>query len=241
MPAPRPDSAPSAGPSAGQPLTVLVVEDEPTQAALLADALRSEGFEPECLADGNLVAERVRRDPPAVVLLDLVLPGRDGLAVCRDIRGFSTVPIIMITGRVDEIDRLLGLESGADDYVCKPFHPREVVARVRALLRRVQMSHDVGAATAGLRLDEDCFEARYNGALLDLTPVEFRLLRALADRPGRVLSRNQLLDAIYDDGRVVSDRTVDSHVKNLRRKLVEAAPGSDPVESVYGVGYKFTG
>lgn len=224
------------------PRHVLVVEDEPTQAELLGEALRAEGFVVDVLAGGEGVAARVRQDEPAVVLLDLVLPGKDGLTVCREIRAFSTVPIIMITGRVDEIDRLLGLESGADDYVCKPFHPREVVARVRALLRRAVAWREPagsGAAGAGLVLDDERFEARWNGAPIDLTPVEFRLLKALVERPGRVLSRNQLLDVIYNDNRVVSDRTVDSHIKNLRRKLVEANPGGDPVESVYGVGYKF--
>jgi two-component system response regulator BaeR len=183
----------------------------------------------------------VRAAEPDAILLDLNLPGRSGLDVCRELRSFSTVPLIMITGRVEEIDRLLGLELGADDYICKPFTAREVVARVRALLRR---SRDWGgrgetSTVSGLTLDEERLEAAFRGVGLDLTPVEWRLLKALGERPGRVLSRGQLLDAIYVDHRVVSDRTVDSHVKNLRRKLIEAGGGADPIASVYGVGYKF--
>jgi two-component system response regulator BaeR len=222
---------------------VLIVEDEPTLSLLLAETLRGEGFAPEVLERGDLVVASVRASEPAAILLDINLPGRNGLDVCRDLRAFSTVPLIMITGRVEEIDRLLGLELGADDYICKPFTAREVVARVRALLRRARdwRERDVGAAAPGLKLDDERFEAHWQANRLDLTPVEFRLLKALGERPGRVLSRSQLLDAIYVDHRVVSDRTVDSHVKNLRRKLSEAGGGVDPIESVYGVGYKFGG
>jgi two-component system response regulator BaeR len=222
---------------------VLIVEDEPTLSLLLAETLRGEGFVPEVLERGDLVVASVRASEPAAILLDINLPGRNGLDVCRELRAFSTVPLIMITGRVEEIDRLLGLELGADDYICKPSTAREVVARVRALLRRARdwRERDRGAAAPGLSLDDERFEARWQAARLDLTPVEFRLLKALGERPGRVLSRSQLLDAIYVDHRVVSDRTVDSHVKNLRRKLSEAGGGIDPIESVYGVGYKFVG
>jgi two-component system response regulator BaeR len=228
-------------PSAGAPPCVLIVEDEPTLALLLAESLRAEGFATATLERGDEVVARVRAAPPAAILLDLNLPGRNGLDVCRELRTFSTVPLIMITGRVEEIDRLLGLELGADDYICKPFTPREVVARVRALLRRANewQAGRANAAAAGLKLDDARFEAHYRGVPLDLTPVEYRLLKALGERPGHVLSRNRLLDAIYVDHRVVSDRTVDSHVKNLRRKLVQAGDGVDPIESVYGMGYKF--
>ena len=216
---------------------VLVVEDEEIQATLLAEALRTEGFAVDVLLRGAEAVDYVRRERPSAVLLDLVLPDTDGFEVCREIRAFSTVPLIMITGRVEEIDRLLGLELGADDYVCKPYQPREVVARVRALLRRSIDWRDA-VSDSRLSLDESTFQARWEGKRLDLTAVEFRLLKALGERPGRVLSRSQLLDAIYADFRVVSDRTVDSHIKNLRRKIGEACPGADPVESVYGVGYR---
>lgn len=218
---------------------VLVVEDEPSLAELLRDALQADGFRVAVLHEGSSVVAWIREQRPDAVLLDLLLPGKDGFAVCREVRAFSTVPMIMITARAEQIDRLLGLELGADDYICKPFQPREVVARLRALLRRTLewSASTPAAASSGLVLDEEGFSARWDGHPLDLTPVEFRLLKALSARPGRVLSRDRLLDAIYVDHRVVSDRTVDSHIKNLRRKLADA--GADPIQAVYGVGYKF--
>lgn len=216
----------------------LIVEDESALAMLLQDTLHDAGFLTTVLERGSEVVEWVRRQAPTVVLLDLVLPDGDGFAICKEIRRFSTVPLIMITARAEEADRLRGLDIGADDYVCKPFHAAEVAARVRALLRRSITWRD---ATPGspLQLDEDCFEARWYGTALDLTPVEFRLLRTLGKRPGRVYSRAQLLDTVYVDDHVVSDRTIDSHIKNLRRKLQEVSPDLQPIESVYGVGYKF--
>ena len=215
---------------------VLIVEDEPKLATLLRDYLHASNYSTTMLHEGTLVADWVRQHRPDVVLLDLLLPGKDGFTVCRELRAFSEVPIIMITARVEEIDRLLGLELGADDYVCKPFSPREVVARVKALLRRAGGGNE--KTPAPLVLDDRRFEARFHGQPMNLTPVEYRLLSALAARPGHVLSRNQLMNALYLDHRIVSDRTVDSHVKNLRRKLSDAAPGHDPLCSIYGVGYK---
>ncbi len=225
------------------PAHVAVIEDEPKLAALLADYLRAEGHRVDVLHTGEGAVAWLAEHRPEVILLDLMLPGVDGFTICRELRAFSTAPVIMITARVEEIDRLLGLEFGADDYVCKPFSPREVVARVRAQLRRARefQARAAGAPAPApeIELDAERFEARARGVTLTLTPVEFRLLRALAERPGRVLSRQQLLDALYLDHRVVSDRTVDSHIKNLRRKIAEACRGFDPVQSVYGVGYKF--
>lgn len=215
---------------------ILIVEDEPKLAALLSDYLKAAGYAVFTIDDGARALARIRERAPAAILLDLMLPGMDGLSVCREVRAFSAVPILMITARVEEIDRLLGLELGADDYICKPFSPREVVARVKAVLRRARPAD--AAAPPPLRLDEERLEARLHGALLTLTPVEFRLLQALQARPGRVMSRTHLIDALYLDHRVVSDRTVDSHIKNLRRKLAEAGNGADPIVSVYGVGYK---
>jgi two-component system response regulator BaeR len=215
---------------------VLIVEDERRLASVLADYLHAAGFETEWIADGREVVPAVRRRMPDLVLLDLMLPGKDGLDVCRELRTFTDVPIVMVTARVEEVDRLIGLELGADDYICKPYSPREVVARVRAILRRVERS---GTAVPGLDIDEARHRAAWNGRDLELTAVEFRLLKALAETPGRVWSRAQLVDRLYTDGRVVTDRTVDSHVKNLRRKLAQASPGQDPIRSIYGVGYAF--
>ena len=166
-----------------------------------------------------------------------MLPGRDGLDICRELRSFSAVPIIMITARVEEVDRLLGLDLGADDYICKPFSPREVVARVKAILRR--SPHLETVAQARIKIDESRYSAAFDGVPLDLTPVELRLLNTFARAPGRVFSRDQLLDKLYSDHRVVTDRTVDSHIRNLRRKLEQVCPGETPIESLYGVGYRF--
>lgn len=213
---------------------ILIIEDEPKLAALLADYLHAAGFATERVGNGLDAVPAFRRQPPALVLLDLMLPGRDGFDICRELRSFSDVPIIIVTARVEEIDRLLGLGLGADDYVCKPFSPREVVARVHVILRRSQRVEPV---TQLLRIDDTAFIAEYRGQELGLTPVEYRLLRTLAGAPGRVLSRNQLLEAAYTDHRVVTDRTVDSHIKNLRRKLDQAS-GEEIIHSIYGVGYR---
>jgi two-component system response regulator BaeR len=219
---------------------VLVVEDEPRLARLVADYLQAAGMQARVLGHGSEVVPQVRQRAPDLIVLDLMLPGTDGLTVCRELRGFSDVPILMLTARVDEVDRLIGLDAGADDYVCKPFSPREVVARVKAILRRQQRPRDDAAASAGgLTIDPERHVASLNGVALDLTPVELRLLRAFAAAPGRVFSRDQLLDKLHDDQRALSDRTIDSHIKNLRRKLERALPAQEPIRSIYGVGYKF--
>jgi two-component system response regulator BaeR len=221
-----------------QPL-VLIVEDEQKIAGLIRDYLHNDHYQTHCIDNGEAVDEWFDANQPDIVLLDIMLPGKDGLTICRELRARSQVPIIMVTARVEEIDRLLGLELGADDYICKPFSPREVVARVKALLRRADMkAEEPGSPGRGLRIDEDKFAASIGGVVLDLTPVEFRLLALLASQPGRVFSRDQLMDHIYVDGRVVSDRTVDSHVKNLRHKVHEAIGSDDVIRSIYGVGYK---
>lgn len=216
---------------------ILIVEDEPKLAALMRDYLIAAGYATQCLDNGLQVAPAVRTSEPRLILLDLMLPGCDGLQVCKELRSFSAVPIIMITARVEEVDRLLGLEIGADDYICKPFSPREVVARVKAILRR--SPYLLTSAAPRLHIDEEQYQASLNGIALDLTPLELRLLSTLARSPGRVFSRDQLLDRIYSDHRVVTDRTVDSHIRNLRRKLEQACPGEHPIESLYGVGYRF--
>ena len=218
---------------------ILIVEDEPKIAALLADYLKAHGgFQTSVVHRGDEVLSAFRRESPDLVLLDLMLPGLDGIEVCKRLRAVSEVPVIMVTARVEEIDRLLGLELGADDYVCKPFSPREVVARVKAVLRRSTAAHGDGCSPA-LAIDSDRHQARFENQPLDLTPVEFALLNALYTAPGRVFSREQLMDRMYSDYRVVSDRAVDTHVKNLRRKLAAVAPGLELIESVYGLGYRY--
>lgn len=218
--------------------TVLIVEDEEKLARLLAEYLQAAGFAAQRLADGRAVVPWVRQHTPALILLDLMLPGRDGLEICREIRAFSRVPILITTARVEEIDRLLGLELGADDYICKPYSPREVVARVKAVLRRTAPTASP-AVSARLQLDEGSLRVRAGGRELELTAVEFALLQALYGAPGRIFSRERLMDRIYTDHRVVSDRTIDSHVKKLRRKLAELLPDEELIHSVYGVGYRY--
>jgi two-component system response regulator BaeR len=216
---------------------ILVVEDEPHLAAVLCDYLKAAGYEAEPVADGLQVMRTFQRWQPDLVLLDLTLPGADGIDLCRKLRKGRDIPVIMVTARVMEVDRLLGLEVGADDYICKPFSPREVVARVGVVLRRYR--HGAIVAPEGLRIEDTGYRASLYGRPMDLTPVEFRLLRTLARAPGRVWSRDQLMDHLYTDHRVVTDRTVDSHVKNLRHKLAEAGARGDPIASIYGVGYRF--
>ena len=217
--------------------TILIVEDEVKLAELLGDYLKAEGYETYHIAEGKPVADWVRLHKPALILLDLMLPGRSGMDICRDIRTFSPVPIIMTTARVEEIDRLLGLELGADDYVCKPYSPREVVARVKAVLRRVGPSESPPAGR--LILDPNSLRVSAGGYGIELTAVEFALLHTLHSAPGRIFSRDRLMDSIYRDHRIVSDRTIDSHVKKLRRKLEDLVPGLELIHSVYGVGYRY--
>lgn len=216
---------------------VLIVEDEHKIARVLHDYLVQSGYDTHHLARGDEVEPWMRAHGADLVLLDLMLPGRDGLEVCKALRGFSNAAIVMVTARVEEIDRLLGLELGADDYICKPFSPREVVARVKAVLRRRGVP--AAAADGGLQLDAQRWLATLDGVDLGLTAVEFQLLRVLAAQPGRIFSRDQLMDAMYRDERIVADRTVDSHVKKLRRKIDEVAPTRALIHSVYGVGYKY--
>jgi two-component system response regulator BaeR len=217
--------------------TILIVEDEERLAQLLIDYLRQAGFETHHLAEGPPVVSWVRDHRPDLILLDLMLPGRDGIEICKEVRTFSDLPIIMVTARVEEIDRLLGLELGADDYICKPFSPREVVARVKAVLKRTTGRDE--AVFTGLQLDEPRQLATLNGRKLDLTSVEFKLLRVLAGSPGRIYSRDRLMENIYPDRRIVEDRTIDSHIKKLRKKIAAVADGVELIHSVYGVGYKF--
>jgi two-component system, OmpR family, response regulator BaeR len=218
---------------------IVIVEDEPKLASLLSDYLHNAGYQTTHIANGREVVPAAREAMPDLILLDLMLPGCDGVEICRDLRRFSHVPIVMVTARVEEIDRLLGLEVGADDYICKPFSPREVVARVQAILRRAGQWKDKADAPTGLVIDDLQHTATWRGQKLELTPVEFRLLNTLYGNKGHVFSRNQLMNNLYQDYRVVTDRTVDSHIKNLRRKLDQVSPDHEMIRSIYGIGYKF--
>ncbi len=216
---------------------VLIVEDEVKIASLLQDYLRQSGFQTDTLYDGSQVEKWLAGNTTDLILLDLMLPGKTGVEICKDVRKNSSLPVIMITAKVEEIDRLLGLELGADDYICKPFSPREVVARVKAVLRRTDITETL--SDKGLVLDTNTYKATVNGQNLDLTAVEFQLLKVLSDQPGRIFSRSVLVDKIYNDGRVVSDRTIDSHIKKLRKKIADKLPDVELIHSLYAVGYKF--
>jgi two-component system response regulator BaeR len=217
---------------------ILIVEDELKLALLLADYLKNAGFNTTCLSNGLEVVSWLKINSTDLVLLDLMLPGRDGLDICRDIRNFSLVPIIIITARIEEIDRLLGLELGADDYICKPFSPREMVLRVKAIIRRLEVQTDP-VINSLLKLTPDSFRVFSRDREIELTSVEFCLLQALYNQPGRILSRSKLMDLIYQDQRIVCDRTIDSHIKKLRKKLFDLLPEEELIHSVYGAGYRY--
>ncbi|HKG18256.1 MAG TPA: response regulator transcription factor [Candidatus Limnocylindrales bacterium] len=224
--------------------TILVVDDEPKIASLARDYLEHAGFAVTVAADGRAALDTIRRTRPDLVVLDLGLPEVDGLDVTREVRRTSAVPIVMLTARDDEIDKLLGLELGADDYLTKPFSPRELVARVRAVLRR---SESAGSAEAGreviragdLVLDVPRMGAEIGGRRIDLTPTEFQLLATLAAQPGRIFTRAQLLDAVHGVAFESYERAIDTHIKNIRRKLEPDPRRPQHVLTVYGVGYRF--
>ena len=225
--------------------TILVVEDEPKIAALTRDYLEHAGFAVRIAGDGQAALESVARDRPDLVVLDLGLPKLDGLDVTREIRRGSMLPIVMLTARDDELDKLLGLELGADDYVTKPFSPRELVARVRAVLRRVDAGLNAGGSArevirAGeLTLDVPRMRAEIGDREIDLTPTEFQLLATLAARPGRIFTRSQLLDAVHGVAFESYERAIDTHIKNIRRKLEPDPRTPRHIQTVYGVGYRF--
>jgi two-component system response regulator BaeR len=219
---------------------ILIVEDEEKIASLLCDYLKEAGFRTSIQNDGDRVISQIKKESLDLILLDIMLPGKNGMELCREIRQFSNIPMIMITARVEEIDRLLGLELGADDYICKPFSPREVVARVKAIFRRLHaepLSHSM--VVGSISLDKNAHQVKIDNQELNLTPNEFGLLKVMMSQPNRVFSRNELINRIqgYDFGGY--DRTIDTHIKNLRKKIARRLPGREIISTVYGVGYKF--
>jgi two-component system response regulator BaeR len=223
-----------------KPYRIFVVEDDAKIAAVLHDYLHADGYRPEVFPDGRQLVTAVRDDPPDAIILDLMLPGTDGLQLCYQLRAFSAVPILMLTARVDEADRLRGLDGGADDYVCKPFSAREVIARIAALIRRVEgrvvneqaPEHGYAVDTLGQRV-------AWAGHWLGLSPSEHAILGPMMKQPGRVFTRDQLLEKLRDGALDTSDRAIDSHIKNIRKKIWVVDPDARCIVSVYGVGYRF--
>ena len=216
---------------------VLIVEDEENLAKIIQDYLTRDNITSKIISDGNDVVEYVHNNKIDVILLDIMLPNKNGTTICKEIRQFSNVAIIMTTARVDEIDRIIGLEIGADDYVCKPYSPRELVARVKVHLRKITVK-SINDKTY-FQLNDDYLTATINDKSTELTSVEYKLLKRLYDAKGRIFNRDQLMDSIYSDGRIVSDRTIDSHIKKIRKKLKTINPQKEFIHSIYGCGYKF--
>jgi two-component system, OmpR family, catabolic regulation response regulator CreB len=221
---------------------ILIVEDEPGIADTLQYALRTDGFEPAWVATGEEAVAQVQAQPPALVILDVGLPDASGFEVFKRIRALADVPVVFLTARSDEIDRVVGLELGADDYVAKPFSPRELVARIRTVLRRAAKPAAAAPAAATapvlpIAVDDGRRQIRFYGQLLELSRYEYGLLKTLVSRPGHVFSRDTLLERVWDDATESLDRTVDAHVKTLRAKMKLVAPGLEPIKTHRGTGY----
>ncbi len=219
---------------------ILIIEDEKKIADLLREYLENSGYRTDWIDNGSLAVSGFKKVNPSLVLLDLMLPGMDGIEVCKELRKISNIPIIMVTAKIEEVDRLIGLELGADDYICKPFSPREVVARVKSVLRRVFIEPETRKLVIGnISVDLETKTVTVNDSDIVLTPSEFNLLRVMMSQTNRVFSRNELLNKVqgYDfDG---YDRTIDTHIKNLRKKIRSVIPDKEIITSVYGSGYKF--
>jgi two-component system, OmpR family, response regulator BaeR len=221
-------------------LRILIVEDDKKIAKILSEYLEQANYNVSILTRGDTVVSDVLKKPPDAILLDLMLPGKDGITICREIRSFSNVPILILTAKVEEIDRLIGLEYGADDYICKPFSPREVIARIKAVLRRsypetAEEKLIVGPITVNI----ESHRATIDNTDLHLTPNEFELLRIMVSRPGYVFTRSQLVSNVQGCDYDGYDRTIDSHIKNLRKKVDELLPGNNIIHTIYGIGYSF--
>ncbi len=215
---------------------ILIVEDELELATVTEKYLHHAGFETQIIDNGLVVVDWVKQHRPDVILLDIMLPGKDGLAICQEIGRFSDTPIIMTTAKVDEVDRLIGLESGADDYICKPYSPREVVARVKICLRRM---NKIDTLDDPLSINEQRQSITLNGQTIVLTILEFNLFRLLYHNPQSIFSRQHIIDNIYHDYRIVSEQTVNSHIRNLRKKLTELSPDHELIYSIYAAGYRY--
>jgi DNA-binding response OmpR family regulator len=219
---------------------ILVIDDEPKIVEICRDYLKAGGYDVVSAADGPNGLSAIRREKPDLIVLDLMLPGMDGLDLCRQLRRESNVPVIMLTARVDEADKLVGLELGADDYITKPFSPRELVARVRTVLRRTGEGGNLDVLRVGeLTLDRERYVVILPGREETLTPTEFEILFTLASQPGRIFTRSQLLNAVHGVAFASYERAIDSHIRNLRRKLEISEDEPRYIVTIYGVGYKF--
>ena len=217
---------------------ILIVEDDKIHAQIFSDYLNADGFSTSVLDSGKHAVEVVKKTSPGLLLLDLMLPEKSGEAICEEIREFSTVPIIILTAKAGDDHCLEVLNAGADDYICKPARPKLVLARVNAVLRRANMQKET-TGRSEIEFDRSLFKATFYGERLDLTPLEFRLLELFDSHRKKVFSREDIKTSIYQDNRFVSDRTIDSHVKNLRKKLTDIHTQHNPIKNVYGLGYKF--
>jgi len=220
---------------------LLIVEDDERIARILKGYLEKEGFSARVLSDSRGVVAQVRKTPPDLILMDIMLPGEDGLELFKEIKSFSSIPVIFVTAKTDDFDRLIGLELGADDYICKPFLPREVVARVKAVLRRTYPSREREQLTVGqIRIDIEQHKVNVGDRELHLTPIQFKLLHCLMAQPDCVVSRNDLVSKIQGYNFEGYNRTIDTHIKNLRKKIGKHLPGKEVIHSVYGVGYSMS-
>ena len=218
---------------------ILIVEDEENIAEVLIAYAKQQDYETEHLNSGKGVVSFVKQNAVDLILLDLMLPDVDGIELCKQIRAFSSVPIIMLTAKSEEIERLLGLELGADDYICKPFSPKEVIARIQAVLRRTSQPKTNIINHNNFQLHKDDYEARLNGKSIGFTAVEFKIFLLFISHVGRVFTREDIINNVYSDTTDISDRNIDTHIKNIRKKINDVQAGLNPIAAVYSVGYKF--
>ncbi|WP_024591313.1 MULTISPECIES: response regulator [unclassified Pseudoalteromonas] len=218
---------------------ILIVEDEENIAEVLIAYAKQQDYETDHFNSGKGVVSFVKQNAVDLILLDLMLPDVDGTELCKQIRAFSSVPIIMLTAKSEEIDRLRGLELGADDYICKPFSPKEVIARIKAVLRRTSQPKANIINHNNFQLHKDDFEARLNGKSIGFTAVEFKIFLLFISHVGRVFTREDIINNVYSDTTDISDRNIDTHIKNIRKKINDIQAGLNPIAAVYSVGYKF--